>query len=65
MTFYNYTKTAKPKKPASGFSNFYIRNGRTGLKIGCVDYGLMQINAETIHFRDRALEKQSLPRAIY
>ncbi len=62
---YSFKKRKQPK-PTSGHSNFYINcSGRTGLKIGSVDYGLMDITPKTIKFRDDALAKQGLPKAAY
>lgn len=62
---YSYVKRKQPK-PRSGYSNFYInKRGRTGLKIGSIDYGLMEINAESIAFRDKALINQGLKPAEY
>lgn len=53
-------------RPKSGYSNFYTTGrGKTGLKIGAVDYGLMEPTPENIAFRDNALAKQGLPPAKF
>ena len=64
MRSYSFAKRKSPK-PKSGYSNFYVTPYGTGLKIGSVDYGIMEITPESIKFRDNALAKQGLKKADY
>ena len=64
MRSYSFAKRKAPR-PKSGYSNFYVTPYGTGLKIGSVDYGMMEITPESIKFRDNALAKQGLKKATY